>query len=531
MFSRKVWSIIGVLLLLQIGGISIYFLRKPRVTLQNDAVDPSDIARRLFGDVPSNQATNNNNYFYNFPNTANNSLPHQVPSSGSKVTSSIVPHTSNLSIQLEVNELLKRVATRQLSKPMPLRNSDGKSWDKSTFCHSFLINTFPNSVQVCSKGSSDSIACYGNDHDPAHMATCTLRNLAVQPRLLYRSIEGKFDKEGTIYLINNQGTVCANPTVEFISKKVERDDYQLKLLNKIMTSESKPASVCDVWINKTAVFFTNEKYHIYFRLIEYYTVHKALWDLQVNEGDYLVVRISTSEGMRYPEFDDYLFPGAINLKDLPQNATVCFKKVVTIPRCFSSIPFRTKMNGRIRNKCFECHGKGLTGTPFYSFRKRAIKACNLSDDQPRHPGGTIVVISRKPYERYPSDKSQRFERVLTNEDSLVSELKKAFPSAQVSVIHLEDLPICEQIRYAHSADVMLGVHGAGLVHFWWLRDNALAYEMEPAFEVGNPTFKMLTTLTGRWYKSIRISGNHKQVNVDIGRVVKEIKASGAVGHT
>ena len=527
MLSRKAWTVIGVLLLLQLGGITLYFLRKPRIIVQNEIGDPSGRALQLFRDVSVNQATN-----YSSPRTSD--TVHRLPSNGSKVTT-VLPYLNKSMvqhIQLKVDELLKRVATRQLLKPMPLRISDGKSWDKSTFCHSFLIDTFPNSIPVCSKDgstASNSILCYGNDHDPAHMATCTLRNLAVQPQLLYKSIEGRFDKEGTIFLINDRDTVCAKPAVESFSKKVERDDFQLKLLNKIMTSETKPASACDVWVNKTAVFFINEKYHIYFRLIEYYTVHKALWDLQVNEGDYVVVRISTNEDMRYPEFDDALFPGALSLKDFPQEATVCFKKIVTVPRCFSSIPFRTKMNGRIRNKCFQCHGDGLTGTPFYSFRKRALKACNLTDEEPRFPGGTIVVISRKPYERYPKDQSQRFERVLTNEDNLVSELTKAFPSAQISVIHLEDLPICEQIRYAHSADVMLGVHGAGLVHFWWLRDSALAYEMEPSFEVGNPTFKMLTTLTGRRYQSVRTSGNSKRVTVDVAKVVKYIQGRNIVG--
>ena len=79
---------------------------------------------------------------------------------------------------LEVEELLKHIATHQLFKPMPLWNSESKGWDKSTFCPSFLMDTFPNSIQVCSKegSSNDSqIACYGNDHDPAHMPTCTLR--------------------------------------------------------------------------------------------------------------------------------------------------------------------------------------------------------------------------------------------------------------------------------------------------------------------------------------------------------------------
>lgn len=539
MSSKRTWiAIIVALLLVQLGGISFYILHGQKYLVHNminELESKSETALRVFRQKQANSS-------------ALTAVEHQPPSTSlrhdvtSFQTEDSIDDASRLDgsrvdpgSQLRIDDVLKRVATRQLSKPMPLINRDGKSWDKltSTFCHSFLIDTFSSHVSTCSsKGStsSDSIECYGNNDDPAHMATCTLRNLAVQPKLLYESIEGKFDKEGTIFLISDRNTSCPNPTVQSFSKKVERDDFQLKLLNKIVTSEPKPSSVCDAWINKTTFFFINEKYHIYFRFIEYYSVHKALWDHQVDEGDYVVLRISTNERMLFPEFDDALFPGAINLKDLPQNATVCFKKAVTVPRCFSSIPFRTKMNGLIRNKCFQCKGRGLTGTPFYTFRERTIRACNLTDDQPKEAGGTLVVISRKPYVRYPSDEFKRFERVLSNEDNLVSELKKTFPSSELSVIHLEDLPICEQIRYAHSADVILGVHGAGLVHFWWLRENALAYEMEPGFEVGNPTFKMLTTLTGRQYRSVRISGQMKKVTVDVAKVAKEILNSNVVGN-
>ena len=548
--SRKTWvTIIITLVLIQLLGISLYFLRKPESVVKSASSREMDSqAVRVFRTkelriqnltITSSSSKNdklpieqNIPSLQSFGGGGTNGELKVNPSKGSEVD---VPQAANKSVlQFNVDVLMKQISMRQLSKPMPLHNPSGKTWDKSSFCHKFLIDTFPDAVSVCSGDgghSNDAIVCHGNSPDPAHMATCTLRNVAIQPDRLYKSIEKKFDKEGTIFLINDKETQCAKPTIEFISKKLEKDDYQLKLLNKILTSAPQPSSVCDVWINKTAFFFRNEKYHIYFRLIEYYTVHKALFDRRVNEGEYVVVRISTNEGMMFPEFDDALFPGAINLKHLPQDATVCFREVITVPRTFSSIPFRAKMNTRIRNQCFQCNGRGMTGSPFYSFRERTLKACNLTDDLAKSPYGSIVMISRKPYVRYPSDEFKRFERVLTNEDQFVNELKKTFPSAPVSVIHLEELPICDQIRYAQSADVLLGVHGAGLVHFWWLRENALAYELEPTFEVGNPSFRMLTTLSGRRYKNVRISGGMKSVSVDSTKVAKDILDMNVVGNT
>ena len=70
---------------------------------------------------------------------------------------------------------------------------------------------------------------------------------------------------------------------------------------------------------------------------------------------------------------------------------------------------------------------------------------------------------------------------------------------------MEDLPICEQIRYAHDADVLIGVHGAGLVHLWWIQEEALMFEFVPKYKISNPTFKELSALVGRNYYSVTVS--------------------------
>lgn len=90
-------------------------------------------------------------------------------------------------------------------------------------------------------------------------------------------------------------------------------------------------------------------------------------------------------------------------------------------------------------------------------------------------------------------------------------------------VHLEDMDICSQIRSAHDADVLLGVHGAGLVHLWWLREEALVLELVPDFAISNPTFKMLSTLTGRNYRAYHVqSSNKHSIRVNVKEVVQNL---------
>ena len=123
------------------------------------------------------------------------------------------------------------------------------------------------------------------------------------------------------------------------------------------------------------------------------------------------------------------------------------------------------------------------------------------------------------------DKSSNFQRVLNNSKEMIAALNSSLPNTTVLPVYMEELPICEQIRQVHMSDVLVGVHGAGLVHMWWLRDDAtgIDHELEPVYQAGNPSFKMLTTLTGRNYHSISIKGSTFQIVVDVNEVVVAVK--------
>ena len=136
----------------------------------------------------------------------------------------------------------------------------------------------------------------------------------------------------------------------------------------------------------------------------------------------------------------------------------------------------------------------------------------------------IAVILRKPYNRFKNDQPTNFERVLTNSEELITSLEASFPNFIIKPLHMEDLTVCQQVSYTHDADFLIGVHGAGLVHLWWLREKAVMIELEPNFEMGNPSFRTLAKLTGRHYEGIPIDGTPGGVHVDVHDVINKIKS-------
>ena len=133
------------------------------------------------------------------------------------------------------------------------------------------------------------------------------------------------------------------------------------------------------------------------------------------------------------------------------------------------------------------------------------------------------MILRKPYHRWNGDFDANFQRVLSNQNDVVQALRQEFPATNITTTYMENIPICEQIEMVHSADVLMGVHGAGLVHSWWLQEDALLFELVPPSQKGNPSFKTLTKLTGRRYFDLIISSGSHQVTANPKEVVRKLK--------
>ena len=437
-------------------------------------------------------------------------------------------------------------------------------WSEGTFCDEFLSKTaLRKNVTVCRNGEGEreeQIRCSRSPHS-RKIGRCVVHNVAIRPADLYERLaleerDRTMPGSHTVQLLESvslpssssstspgpaaraRAYSCANPDSSVLATFLEKGDPFRLMVSEATAMKPARKEICDRWVEDTTFMFMGSCCHIYFRFLAWYNLYQTIVEYQQQEegttdrGEMRIIRVNEiHNNYLFPEFEKDLFSDMqlVALEDF-KDEVVCFKKMVFSPWSYASVLFDCKMNHGIVNKCFHCDGKGKCGTTFNAFRKVVLDTCGLSDadvlsDGYKNPR-KIVIISRKRYKRHHKDDPSRVERILQNEPELVSALGTQFPEAEVVSIHAEDLSICEQIEYAHSADILVGVHGAGLVHAWWLReDRGLLFEIVPGFQVANPTFKMLTTLTGRNYHAYTMRGSYGQSRYSLELNVKDALAS------
>ena len=86
---------------------------------------------------------------------------------------------------------------------------------------------------------------------------------------------------------------------------------------------------------------------------------------------------------------------------------------------------------------------------------------------------TVTFVGRKHYN------NRKIERVWTNEREVVDALSGARPDLNVRLVYYEDIPFEEQMQVDRTTNIMVGMHGAGLVHALFLPDGSNVIEIFP----------------------------------------------------
>lgn len=186
-------------------------------------------------------------------------------------------------------------------------------------------------------------------------------------------------REDSVVLINDKETSCPSPNSYSVSNSMEDGDYIRLLVSTLVRQKQVSSSDCEKWIDKTVFFFTGHPFHVYFRFLDYYNLHKALSDYNLREDEYDIIKVSTGTSeYHYQDFERKLYPNIIHISDLP-NVTTCYRRVVLVPKSYASTLFQCKMHWSLKDHCMVCDGRGLSGTDLQTFRKRVIKSCLLDD--------------------------------------------------------------------------------------------------------------------------------------------------------
>ena len=319
---------------------------------------------------------------------------------------------------------------------------------------------------------------------------------------------------------------CPEASLSSLDKFVEMTDYTRTIVRSAVLGTPK-AEGCQRLFRGTTFFFVGMETHIYFKFLAWYNLYKALLDNSNCDGmmeKYHIVRFPEAwDTYSFPEFEQRLFPEVIPLDEL-ENDVSCFEKVVLSPWAYSAPPFRCRIDKITKTRCSSCKGHGLV-TEMKLFREHVLGACGLPPNRRKNLKTNVVVIKRKAYVSHKEAKLTNFKRVWQNADEFVLQLSKELQNVNVTGVFAEELPICTQIELAYYADVLVGLHGAGLVHLWWMQEDSNVVEFMPRFEAGNIAFEVLSKLLGINMHSMTFPAVTKQpVIVPMDKAINEVRS-------
>ena len=144
------------------------------------------------------------------------------------------------------------------------------------------------------------------------------------------------------------------------------------------------------------------------------------------------------------------------------------------------------------------------------FSRRVLEFYKVPDPPVRQPGEPILVTF-----------IDRQSRRLENQTALFDELKKRNSHITVQFIDFAEITFAEQLRVARETDVFVGVHGAGLTHTIFMRENAGAVVeiLPPAVENGG--FSMISAMRGLSYFHVHGSTGSKKRDENLARMPQE----------
>lgn len=113
---------------------------------------------------------------------------------------------------------------------------------------------------------------------------------------------------------------------------------------------------------------------------------------------------------------------------------------------------------------------------FHGFRSLALETMGVSDQRAHSLAAVVVtVISRRPYN------GRRVQRVWANEAEILDKMRAEYNDLNVVIqsVDFVDLTMAQQMQTVVNSDVVIGMHGAGMVNVFWTRPETLVVEIFP----------------------------------------------------
>lgn len=387
-------------------------------------------------------------------------------------------------------------------------------------CRKYFGKQYVEEFPVCSKSSNhaakESIVC---ERHPVSsmMAKCSIRGFVFEKGLMLKP-QPKLRLDALkVHQVEGEQLNCPSPSLDELYSSTEESDHVRQLVKKVIQRKPLKSSECKLWLNGTVYVFGGD-HHIYFRFLGWYSLFKTIYYDNNENSNHVIVRFTLDAD--FDAVEKRIFPNLTPLSDL-RTFPVCIQNAVLVPRSFSSTPFRCKME--LLGFCSDCLTLDFDEPTFFKFRNAMLQACSIDPNANQlQAKKNMLVILRKPYKRYEGDTVRVFERVMINGGELLSALRSNFSSFNILPVYMEDLTLCQQINVSSSADVFMGIHGAGMSHLWWTPKGATVMELMPDYKSSKPSFEILSRILKTKYVKVRVDGEN-EIIVNVDDVIVKLK--------
>ena len=111
---------------------------------------------------------------------------------------------------------------------------------------------------------------------------------------------------------------------------------------------------------------------------------------------------------------------------------------------------------------------------------------------------SVLFIWRRDYVAHPRNPSGNISRKIANEDELIGSLQMEHPDFHIQGVRIDLFDMQQQLKYIAESDVLIGMHGAGLILGLFLPKHGGIIELFPKYWDYMPHFKAIA----RW-KSLK----------------------------
>ncbi|KAF1824445.1 glycosyltransferase family 61 protein [Dissoconium aciculare CBS 342.82] len=126
------------------------------------------------------------------------------------------------------------------------------------------------------------------------------------------------------------------------------------------------------------------------------------------------------------------------------------------------------------------------------FVRRVLNFYHLGDEPAKSPTLRLTFIDRQG------------SRKLQHQAVHFSNLQSAFPDVEIQLVDFANITFAEQLQLIRKTDILVGVHGAGLTHEFFLPINSTVVEIQPP-DMNHRGFFNMATFLGHEY--FRVAGH------------------------